>query len=121
MAKTAEITVKGSVENIRNLTQQAFASNGFNVTWETPSKGKAEKGSRGANIAFGGFAQHHAVGIEIFPGTTGGTLRIATLGRPGLTGGMLGARKVSKQFELLSDTLASWFNQQGLLLGVKKQ
>jgi len=109
------------VENIRNLAQQAFALNGFNVTWETPSKGKAEKGSRGANIAFGGFAQHHAVGIEIFPGTAGATLRVETLGRPGLSGGLIGARKVSKQFGLLSDTLASWFNQQGLLLGVKKE
>ena len=121
MAKYADITVKGSVENIRNLAQQAFASNGFSVNWETPSKGKAEKGSKGANIAFGGFAQRHVVGIEILPAAEGGTLRLATLGRPGLSGGLLGARKVSKQLDLLSDTLASWFNQQGLLLGVKKQ
>lgn len=121
MAKYADITVKGSIDNIRNLTQQAFAANGFNVNWESPSRGKAEKGSKAANIMFGGVAQHHAVGIEILPATDGGTLRIATLGRPGLSGGLLGARKVNKQFEQLSDTLVSWFNQQGLLLSFKKE
>ena len=121
MAKYAELTVNGSMENLRNLTQQAFASNGFNITWENPSKGKAEKGSRGANIALGGFAQRHVVGIEIFPGTQAGTLRIETLGRPGMTGGLIGARKVSKQLDTLSETLAAWFTQQGLLMGVKKQ
>jgi hypothetical protein len=121
MAKYAEITVKGSSENLRNLAHQALASDGFNVTWESPSKGKAEKGSLGANIALGGFAQRHVVGIEIFPGTQGGTLRIETLGRPGLSGGLIGARKVSKQLDVLSDTLATWFSQQGLLMGVKKQ
>jgi hypothetical protein len=121
MAKYADITVKGSIENIRNLTQQAFAANGFNVNWETQSKGKAEKGSKGANILFGGVAQHHAVRIEMLPAPEGGTLRLATLGRPGLSGGWLGARKVSKQFDQLSDTLVSWFNQQGILLGVKKE
>ena len=30
-------------------------------------------------------------------------------------------RSVNKQFDRLTDTLASWFKQQGLLLNVKKE
>ncbi len=53
MAKYSLISVKGSVENIRNLVQQAFESSGFVVRWENQTKGRAEKGSMGANIALG--------------------------------------------------------------------
>ena len=120
MAKYADIAVKGSVENIRNLTQQAFSSNGFDVKWDSQLKGRAEKGSKGANIALGVLAQHYAVDFEILMASDGGTLRLVKTGS-GMAGGLLGMRKVNKQFDLLSDTLASWFTQQGLLIGIKKQ
>ncbi|MBO0889006.1 hypothetical protein J2P12_07900, partial [Candidatus Bathyarchaeota archaeon] len=96
-----------------------FVANGFYVKWESPTKGKAEKGSKGANIMLGVLAQHYAVDFEIYPQADGGTLRLVKTGS-GAAGGLLGMRKVNKQFDQLSDTLASWFTQQGLLLGVKK-
>lgn len=120
MAKYSDLLVKGSVDNIRNLAQQAFASNGFDVKWESQMKGRAEKGSKGANIALGVLAQHYAVDFEIAQVAEGATLRLVKTGS-GMAGGLLGMRKVNKQFDLLSDTLASWFTQQGLLVGVKKQ
>jgi hypothetical protein len=120
MAKYADISVKGSTENIRILAQQAFTSNGFDIKWDSQTKGKAEKGSKGANIALGVLAQHYAVDFEILPAVEGGTLRLVKTGS-GMAGGLLGMRKVNKQFDLLSDTLASWFTQQGLLMGIKKQ
>jgi hypothetical protein len=120
MAKCADIAVRGSVDNIRNLAQQALTSNGFDVRWENQTKGRAEKGSKGANIALGVLAQHYAVDFEILTAGEGGTLRLTKTGS-GMAGGLLGMRKVNKQFDVLSDTLASWFTQQGLLIGVKKQ
>jgi hypothetical protein len=120
MAKYSLISVKGSVENIRNLVQQAFASNGFVIRWESQTKGRAEKGSMGANIALGVWAQHYAVDFDIVSGAEGGTLRLMKTGS-GMAGGLLGMRKVNKQFDLLSDTLASWFTHQGLLLSVRKE
>jgi hypothetical protein len=119
LAKYADIAVRGSVENIQNLVLQAFTSNGFTIQWDGPTKGKAEKGSKGANILLGAAAQHHAVAFEIYPATEGGTLRLLKIGS-GAAGGLLGMRKVNKQFDKLTDTLCSWFNQQGLLLNVKK-
>jgi hypothetical protein len=50
---TTDIAVRGSIDNVRNLVQTAFGAQGFAVNWAGPMKGKAEKGSKGMNIAFG--------------------------------------------------------------------
>jgi len=120
LAKYADIAVRGSVENIQNLVLQAFTSNGFTVQWDSALKGKADKGSKGANILLGAAAQRHAVTFEIYPAPEGGTLRLLKVGS-GASGGLLGMRSVNKQFDKLTDTLSSWFKQQGLLLNVKKE
>ena len=120
MAKYADIAVRGSVENIQNLVLQAFTWNGLTVQWDSALKGKADKGSKGANILLGAAAQHHAVTFEIYPATEGGTLRLLKVDS-GAAGGLLGMRSVNKQFDKLTDILSSWFKQQGLLLNVKKE
>ena len=120
LAKYADLAVRGSVENIQNLVLQAFTANGFNVQWDGPTKGKAEKGSKGANILLGAAATHHAVSFEIYPANEGGTLRLIKVGS-GASGGLLGMRSANKQFDKLTETLSSWFTHQGLLLGVKKE
>ena len=120
MAKYSDIAVRGSVENIQNLVLQAFTSNGFTVQWDGALKGKADKGSKGANILLGAAATHHSVSFEIYPASEGGTLRLIKAGS-GASGGLLGMRSANKQFEKLTDTLSGWFSQQGLLLGVKKE
>lgn len=61
MADYPDIAVRGSVDNVRNLATQAFAADKFRVTWESQVKGKAERGSKGMNIAFGALAQHDAM------------------------------------------------------------
>jgi hypothetical protein len=106
------------VDNIRNLTQQAFATNGFDVKWQSQTRGRAEKGSKGANIALRVLAQHYPVDFEILTATDGGTSRLVKTGSS-MAGGLLGMRKVNKLFDLLSDTLASWFPQQGPLIEIK--
>ena len=83
------------------------------------SKGKAEKGSKGANVFLGAMAHHHVVDFEITPTAAGGTLRLTKTGS-GASGGLLGMRKANKEFEKLTDTLASWFKEQGVLLDVRK-
>ena len=120
MAKYTDISVKGSVENMQNLATRALGYDGFNVNWTTPTKGRAEKGSKGANVLLGALATHYVVDLEIYPAAEGGTLRLIKTGS-GASGGLLGMRKANKQFEQLSDKLASWFKEQGLLLDVKKQ
>ncbi|MCI4371409.1 MAG: hypothetical protein L3J78_02045 [Thermoplasmata archaeon] len=114
--KYTDIQVKGSVENVRNLVQQAFAANGFQANWTGPARGKAEKGSKGANLMLGALAQYYGVDFEIAANPNGAVLRLIK-SNTGWAGGYLGARKVEKQFQSLGDLLAAWFQQQGVLLG----
>jgi len=120
MVSYADIAVKGSVQNVQNLAQTAFASNGFTVKWEGPTKGKAEKGSKGMNIAFGALSQYYGVEFEIYPSQDAAVLRLVKA-NTGLAGGVWGVMKVSKQFNALADTIAAWFQQQGVLQGVNKK
>ena len=120
MVAYADIAVKGSVQNVQNLAQTAFAANGFTVKWQSPTKGKAEKGSKGLNIAFGALAQYYGVDFEIYPAQEAAVLRLHK-SNSGLAGGVWGLMKVNKQFDELSDTIAAWFQQQGVLQGVQKK
>jgi hypothetical protein len=92
---------------------------GFNVNMIDATKGRAEKGSKGANVFLGAMATHHVVDFEILPATQGVTLRLTKTGS-GASGGLLGMRKANKEFEKLTDTLASWFKEQGVLNDVRK-
>lgn len=76
MADYADFAVQGSVDNVRNWVTQAFGANQFQVSWESPTQGKAEKGSKGMNIAFGALAQYYAVEFEVFPGPDSAVLRL---------------------------------------------
>src|SRR2546426_7604964 len=106
----------GSVENVRNLVTQAFAANGFQVTWASATKGKADKGSKGMNIAFGALAQYYAVEFEIFPAPDGSVLRLYQ-SVSGWWGGMWGRRKVKNQGKVLYGTPASGIQPQGGRVG----
>jgi len=68
----------------------------------------------------GALAQYYGVDFEIYPGGAGATLRLHKA-NTGWAGGYLGARKVEKQFDVLSQTLAEWFRQQGVLQGAAVQ
>ena len=113
-----DIAVRGSVDNVRNLVQTAFGAQGFEVNWAGPMKGKAEKGSKGMNIAFGALAQYYGVDFEIGSTPDGAVLRLIKA-NTGWAGGYLGARRVEKKFEELGNIMTSWFQQQGVLMGRK--
>jgi hypothetical protein len=120
LASYADIAVKSNVDNVQNLVQQAFTASGFAVKWESGLKGKAEKGSKGLNIALGALAQYYGIDFEIHPGGEMATLRLHKA-NTGLAGGIIGVARVGKQFNRVTDTLAGWFQQQGVLQGVKKE
>ena len=120
MTQYADIAVKAPVANVQNLVQHAFSASGFEVRWESATKGKAEKGSKGANIMLGALAQYYGIDFEIYPAENAATLRLLKA-NTGWAGGYLGARKVEKQFDQLSNTIATWFGQQGVLLGIQKK
>lgn len=97
----------------------AFDANAFHVTWETATRGKAEKGSKGMNLAFGALAQYYAVEFEVYPGPEGAVLRLFQ-SVSGWWGGVWGRSKVKNEWKHLIDTLSSWFRQQGVFMGVRE-
>ncbi|MGQ0797253.1 MAG: hypothetical protein ACT4OI_05230 [Methanobacteriota archaeon] len=115
----ADIAVRATPDEVQNLVQQAFSTNGFEVSWASGTKGKAEKGRKGMNIAFGALAQYYGIDFEIIPLQGGTTLRLHKA-NTGLAGGLWGMSKVNKQFNGLADSIAGWFQQQGRLVGVQK-
>ncbi|HYM39601.1 MAG TPA: hypothetical protein VEY12_05585 [Thermoplasmata archaeon] len=119
MTNYADIAVRGSVQNVQQLVQGAFVANRFAVSWAGALKGKAEKGSRGMNLALGALAQYYAVDFEIYPGPDSAVLRLYQA-NSGWAGGMIGAHRVKKQFEELHNLLVTWFQQQGVLTGSVK-
>ncbi len=120
MTNYADIAVTGSVENVQKLVQTAFMANEFGVTWASAVKGKAEKGSKRMNLAFGAFAQYYGVDFEIYPGPQGAVLRLYQA-NSGWAGGVIGAHRVKKQFDDLYSLLAAWFQQQGVLTGAAQR
>ena len=116
MTNYADIAVVGSVQNVQNLVGAAFTANKFRVNWQSATKGKAEKGSRGANLALGAFVQYYAVDFEIYPASQGATLRLFQA-NSGWVGGAIGAHRVKKQFDELDGLLTTWFQGQGGLAG----
>jgi len=119
LVKYADISFKASPSEIQAIVQQAFSIGGFQVQMVTASAGRAEKGSKGANVLLGALATHHVIDFEIFPSPQGGILRLVKAGS-GASGGLLGMRKANKEFEKIVEVLASWFKNQGSLLEVKK-
>lgn len=119
MAKYADIAVKANVDSVQNLVHQAFSANGFSVKWESGLKGKAEKGSKGLNLALGALAQYYGIEFEIYPAGELATLRLHK-SNTGLAGGIIGVSRVNKKFSELTDTIAYWFQHEGVLQGVKK-
>lgn len=115
----ADIAVRGSVENVQQLVQSAFVANQFSVSWASAVKGKAEKGSKGLNLALGALAQYYGIDFEIYPGQGTAVLRLYQA-NTGWAGGMIGAHRVKKQFEELHNLLVTWFQQQGVLAGTVK-
>src|SRR3989449_5614243 len=112
--KYTDIQVKGAVENVQNLVQHAFGANGFKVQWAGPTKGKAEKGSKGANLMLGALSQYYGVDFEIAPSPNGAVLRLVK-SNTGWAGGYLRARKVEKQVPQLGDTPAASLPHPGVL------
>jgi hypothetical protein len=98
--------------------QTAVGAHGFEVNWAGRKKGKAKKGSKGMNIAFGALTQYYGVDFEIGSTPDGAVLRLIRA-NTGWADGYLGARRVEKKFEELGNLMTSWFQQQGVLMGRK--
>ena len=109
MVEYTDIFVSSPIENVKETVQQVFQQNGFKVEWSSEYDGKASRGSKGKGIAFGALAQYHEIDFKILtaPDKTV-TVRVIR-STSGLTGGLLGRRKVKEQYKEIVEMLSDHF------------
>lgn len=119
MGESTDIFVRGPTKDVKETVQQVFRENGFEIEWSSEYDGKASRGSRGKGIAFGALAQYHEIifSISSAPDETV-TVRLIR-STSGLTGGLLGRRKVKKQYENIVEMMSDHFSSMGIYIGRK--
>ena len=112
-----DIFVNCSIENAQQMVQTVFQQNTFEINWMSQFNGKAQRGSKGMNVAFGALAQYYEIDFQIMTlpdGTVAVRLIKAT---SGWMGGVIGAHKVKKQYEGVVNMLSGYFQSQGVYRG----
>lgn len=109
--KYVDMLVEKPIQNVKQAVQQVFEQNGFNVRWNEQYTGKATRGSKGMNIAFGVFAQHYEVDFQVIPWSERATAIRLIKSSSGWWGGALGAHKSEKQYQKLVEVVSSQFEK----------
>lgn len=109
--KYTEILVEEPIQNVKQAIQQVFEQNGFKVKWNELYSGKATRGSKGMNIAFGAFAQHYEIDFHILP-SSGRTTAVRLIkSSSGWWGGAVGAHKTGKQYQKVVEMVSNQFEK----------
>ena len=117
MVEYTDIFVSSSKEKVKEALEQVFQQNGFEIQWSSEYFGKASRGSKGKNIAFGGFAQYHEIDFRILPAPDETVSVRLTKSTSGWTGGLLGRRKVKRQYQKVVEMLSDHFSSLGIYKG----
>lgn len=119
MVEYTDIFVSSSIEDVKEAVQQVFQQNEFEVQWSDKYDGKATRGSKGKQLAFGGFSPYHEIDFKILPGSDE-TVAVRLIKRKsGWSGGLLGKRKVKKQYEKIVQMVSDHFSSIGTYKGRK--
>ena len=115
--KYTDIIVISPLAEMQNLIQGAFYYNGYTIVWFDHSRGKAMKGSKGANVVAGALAQYYEYDFQIIPiSATESSIRLIKT-YSGWWGGIIGASSVDEQYYYLTNVLCDYFHRQGKYKG----
>ena len=115
--KYTDIFVASPPQNIQNMLQHVFYQNKFTVQWQSHAKGKASRGSKGANIALGALSQYYKIDFEILTMPDQSFVVRLLKSNSGWWGGAIGAMRVNKQYEEVVNMLCHYFSSQGCFRG----
>jgi hypothetical protein len=115
--KYTDIFVASPPDNIQNMLQHVFYMNKFTVQWQSHAIGKAQKGSKGANIALGALSQYYEIDFQILSLPDQSFAIRLIKANSGWWGGAIGAARVSSQYDGVVNMLANYFNAQGCYRG----
>jgi hypothetical protein len=119
MVDYTDVFVDSPIKDVKEAVQKVFQINGFTIEWKSEYGGKAKKGSTAMNVAFGAFAQAHEIEFSILTGQDKTVaIRLVKI-KSGWTGGLLGKRKVQKQYEKIVQMVSDHFASMGTYKGRK--
>lgn len=115
-ALSAKFRLEGKPATHRTLLETTLEADNWRVHWTNDRKGSARLGKKALYFLFGGLAQYYEIGFELAEHDGATTLNLYRLG-DGVFGGLVGMKKVKKQFETVSESVRSSFERAGLLIG----
>jgi hypothetical protein len=118
----AHLYISGDPGRARSTLDMMFQHDGFRVEWSPDGwTGTAKKGSLGANIMLGAFAQYHEIWFTFQTMPDGNVhLRLYRQGS-GVAGGVWGWSKVKKSFREIVGRVEATYHHHGVLLGSQGQ
>jgi hypothetical protein len=116
--KVVEFHVDGDAARAKATVVQALEARKFKLKWTDEWTGTAERGNKVLNVLLGALAQYFKVDLAVMTAPEGhGVIRVQK-SSSGWTGGAIGARRTTKNFEGLRGELEATFAQAGVLKDV---
>ena len=115
--KYTDIFVRGQLRQVQQMVEQIFIQDKFNIQWINENTAKAERGSKGMNVAFGAFAQRFEIDFQIFVQPDQSIAVRLFKSNTGGWGGVVGVARVSDKYNDIIDKLSNYFYSQGMYIG----
>ena len=113
-------TVSGDAGAARETVYSVLEGQGFKVERTGDWTAQAERGSKGASIAFGALAgkkgRHVSIDISCVADTNGNSIITFAQGSKGVSGGLIGMGQASSVYSEVYSAISSTFQAAGVLL-----
>ncbi|MBM4250316.1 MAG: hypothetical protein FJ149_13050 [Euryarchaeota archaeon] len=117
MVQWTDLYIIGTVPDAQMALAQAFQANGFTVQWMDPYRGKATRGSKGMNVAFGAMAQYYEQDFQIMVAPDQSIIVRLVKSTTGWMGGAIGAMSVQDKYNEVVRPITCFFQQRGIFRG----
>ncbi len=116
MARETQINAACDGPTAREVIAGVFAAHDYTIDWTTDWSGAAERGSKGKSIALGAMAKTFMRMLIRISSLEGGVAIAIASDTTGMSGGLIGVRRTSKEFVQIEADLRSAFEQRGVAL-----
>lgn len=111
-----EFTINGDPARAKQTASEALVAREFVLEWSDEWTAIAVKGNKAKAVLLGAFALYMEIGVSVRSlDAKHSLIRIEGL-TSGMMGGVLGARKTTKNFAALRDELGQAFDAAGVLV-----
>ncbi|MFC3998200.1 hypothetical protein ACFOVU_19905 [Nocardiopsis sediminis] len=119
MAEFAKFHLSGDIEDARTVLLDVLGQHGYRFSWESPTSGLAEKGSKAKAMLLGALAVHYKYSLGLQANPDQSVTASISLGNTGISGGAIGFSKVRGELDTLFNAVRQAYEVKGLLRHVE--